>query len=326
MKTLSQLATALLILAITLTNAIAQDAHFSQFYATPVYLNPSLVGMSGQYRAIAAHRQQGSGAYGFSTSLFSFDAALGSQSGWGVQVVNDDQMNGILKSTTYAATLGHRININKDSRLAFGVQVGAYQKRLDWSSLTFEDQIDQRNGVVTNTQERFGNDNVTQADVNVGVSYSSEIVFGGIKFSHINKPRENFSIDSETVIPVKTTIHVGALFPIVNFRRHEQHISPNVIYERQAGFEYLHMGLYYGNEIWTAGMWYRLNDAIVTSLGVNISKFRVGYSYDYAVNNYKTTNDNAHEISVGYQFEIPGKFKVKNKYKGKCPKFQKNLF
>ncbi|MEQ8925724.1 MAG: PorP/SprF family type IX secretion system membrane protein [Fulvivirga sp.] len=325
MKKLSQLAFAIsLLLNVNIANA--QDAHFSQFYANPVYLNPSLVGMSGQYRAAVAHRQQGSEAYGFTTSLVSFDGSMGTNSGWGVHMINDNQMNGVLKSKTLAITLGHRIEITKVSRIGFGVQVGGYQKSLDWSSLTFEDQLDQRNGIVTNTNERFGNDNVTQADVNLGLSYSSDIIFGGVKFSHINKPKENFSLDSETIIPMKTTIHAGAMLPIVNFRKSEQYISPNIIYERQASFEYLHLGFYYGNGLWTAGMWYRVNDAIVTSVGMNVSKFRVGYSYDYAISSYKNTSDNAHEISIAYQFEIPNKFKVKNKYKGQCPKFQKNLF
>ncbi|QSE98814.1 PorP/SprF family type IX secretion system membrane protein [Fulvivirga lutea] len=304
----------------------AQDAHFSQFYANPTYLNPSLVGMAGNIRTTVAHREQGTDTYKYSTSMFSFDASLGGRSGWGIQIINDSQMNGVLKSVSYAATLGHRIDINRDSKLAFGIQVGAYQKKLDWSSLTFEDQLHQRNGVVVNTQERFGNENVTQADVHVGLSYSSETIYGGLKLSHLNKPKENFSLDSETTIPIKTTVHLGAMLPISGLRNDGQYVSPNVIYEKQAEFDYLHLGLYYGNGIWTAGMWYRLNDAIITSLGVNISKFKIGYSYDFAISGYKTTNDNAHEISIGYQFDVVKKFKVKNKYKGKCPSFQKYLF
>ncbi|MEQ8244687.1 PorP/SprF family type IX secretion system membrane protein [Fulvivirga sp.] len=326
MKALGQLSSALIIFTLMIVNANAQDAHFSQFYSNPAYLNPSHVGMSGANRIVAAHRQQGSESYGYASSIFSLDAPMGSNSGWGIQMVNDNQMNQVLTSTSYAASLGHRVQLNKNSKLGFGVQVGVYQKKLDWGSLTFEDQIDQRNGVVTNTQERFGNNNITQADVNVGVSYSSQLIFGGVKISHINKPRENFAIESETTIPLKTTIHFGALLPVVNFRREDHYLSPNIIYEQQGSFSYLHLGLYYGSDIWTVGMWYRVDDAIVASLGMNVSKFRIGYSYDYGISQFKTMSDNAHELSIGYQFEFPRKHKIKNTYKGKCPKFQRNLF
>ena len=326
MKTLSQLLKNLIFTLLTMSSALAQDAHFSQFYSNPVYLNPSHVGMGGINRVIAAHRQQGSGLNGYSTSIFSLDAPLGKNSGWGIQMVNDDQMSGVLNTTSYAVILGHRVALNNNSSLGVGMQVGVYQKKLDWSSLTFEDQIDQRNGVVTNTQERFGNNNITQADINVGVSYSSKIMFAGVKVSHLNKPRENFAIESETIIPLKTTIHVGALLPFNNFRREECNLSPNIIFEQQGSFSYLHLGLYYGSEVWTAGMWYRVDDAIVTSIGMNVSKFKIGYSYDYAISEFKTTTDNAHELSISYQFSLPRKYKVKNTYKGKCPKFQKNLF
>ncbi len=307
-------------------NGLAQDAHFSQFYSSPVYLNPSLVGMSGQYRAVAAHRAQGTDAQGFTTSLFSFDAPLGSNSGWGVQMINDNQMNGVVNTTSYAATLGHRIDISKESKLGIGVQVGFYQKTMDWSKLTFEDQLDQRNGVVTNTQERFGNNNITQPDINIGMVYSSNNIFGGVKVSHINKPRENFAIDSETIIPLKTTLHLGGFLPIANYRRQDFVISPNVIYERQGNFDYLHLGVYVGSEIWTVGLWHRVNDAIIASVGANVSNFRFGYSYDVAISDHAAQANNAHEVSLGYQFSLPSRYKIKNKYKGKCPKFQKYLF
>ncbi len=314
------------ILSLLTVSAVAQDAHFSQFYSSPVYLNPSLVGMSGQYRAVLAHREQGAQSQGFSTSLFSFDAPLGNNSGWGVQMINDNQMGGVLNSTSYAATLGHRIDVSKDAQIGLGVQVGFYQKSLNWGRLTFEDQIDQRNGVVTNTQETFGNNNITQPDVNIGAVYSSTNFFGGVKLSHINNPRENFAMDSETVIPLKTTLHMGGFLPVFSYRQQGRVLSPNIIYERQGSFEYLHLGIYYGSEVWTAGLWHRVNDAIIASVGMNVSKFRFGYSYDVAINEHNAQNGNAHEISVGYQFDLPSKFKVKNNYKGRCPKFQKHLF
>lgn len=304
----------------------AQDAHVSQFYANPVYLNPSLAGMSGLYRAGAGFRSQGKGEQHAITSLLILDAPLGANSGWGLHFSNDIRMAGILNTTSFGTSLAHRVDLSPTSKLAMGLQVGLYQKELDWSGLVFEDQLDERDGIVGGTDERFGRDKVVKADVTVGMAYSSEVLFGGIKISHINRPTENFAMESTSELPIKTTLHGGAILPVGNQYRNPAIVSPNVIYEKQGTFEYLHLGFYYGNEVWTAGMWYRLNDAVIASLGMNLSEnFRVGYSYDMAVNDYNVGN-NAHEVSVNYQFDLPKNFKVKNRYKGKCPNFQKYLF
>ncbi|HNP16826.1 MAG TPA: type IX secretion system membrane protein PorP/SprF [Fulvivirga sp.] len=307
-------------------SAIAQDAHFSQFYANPVNLNPTMVGMSGNFRAIVAHRQQGTSTEGYTTSAFSFDSPLATNSGWGVQVIHDSQMNGLLNTTSYYGSLGHRIDINKNSQLGIGLRLGAYQKAFDWSRLTFEDQLDQRDGMVGTTNERFGRNQVSNMDIALGMMYTSNTLFAGATVGHVNRPKENFAVDTENSVPLKYTIHAGGFINLINYRRQAYVLSPNVIYERQGSFQYLHLGMYYGNDVWTVGGWYRVNDAVIASLGINVSKFKIGYSYDFPVADYKSVSGNAHELSIGYQFKYNKKRKIKNTYKGKCPPFQKHLF
>ncbi|MFT4803821.1 MAG: type IX secretion system PorP/SprF family membrane protein [Marivirga sp.] len=313
--------------AMAFTTLQAQDPQFSQFYSNPVSLNPALVGIANQSRAVLIHRQQGGKTFGYTTSGFSFDSSFGrGSSGWGIQVINDNQINGIVKSKTYNGSLAHRINFSNESQLGIGIRAGMYTKEISYDQLTFEDQLDSRNGVVSTTNETFGKNKVSNADVSIGMLYSSKNIFAGVNVNHINRPKENFAMDSESKLAMRYTIHAGGFLYSKNYRRQDYVISPNIVYERQGTFNYLNLGTYVATETWTVGAWYRWDDAVIMSLGANFSNFKVGYSYDIPVTKYSSMNYKAHEFTLAYHFQIQKKFKVKNKYKGQCPKFQKYLF
>ncbi len=130
-------------------NLSAQDPGFSQFYSNPMYLSPVFAGTAAPYRVVVNRLRQYVGDVGRNTSAISVDGQLkGDQSGWGSQVVNDAQYGGIFKSTSVNGSLAHRIALNKKSQLGMGLQLGVYEKRLNWDQLTFEDQYDPRNGLV----------------------------------------------------------------------------------------------------------------------------------------------------------------------------------
>ena len=181
-------------------------------------------------------------------------------------------------------------------------------------------------GIVNQTNETFGRNRITNGDISVGMVYYSPDLFAGATISHVNRPLENFNTESDIRLPIRYTLHAGGFLRMGNYRRNEHVLSPNVIFERQGEFSYWHLGMYYGTEVWTAGAWYRWGDAVVMSLGVNISRFRLGYSYDMPVAAYKANSASAHELSVAWQFQLISNKKIKNRYKGKCPSFQRYLF
>ena len=308
-------------------NVKAQDPQFSQFYANPLSLNPAMAGTAQKYRATIVHRQQWTRSIGFATSAFSLDGSMGGgNSGWGVQVIKDSEANGVLKTTSFSGSFAHRISLSEESQIGMGLKLGIYQKALDWQSLTFEDQLDERDGIVNGTDERFGRDNVSNGDIAVGVLFSSKKMFAGVNVNHVNRPKEDFFLDSKNRLAMRYTFHAGGFIQVNDFRRSEQVVSPNIIFERQGSFSYWNLGMYYSSEQWVAGVWYRVNDAVIASIGVNLGSFRVGYSYDITVSEFSTINGNSHELTATYLFELPSKYKVKNRYRGKCPSFQKHLF
>jgi type IX secretion system PorP/SprF family membrane protein len=317
-----------LTLALVFTISIysfSQDPHFSQFYANPVYLNPALVGTADGNRVVLNHRQQWSKPNKYTTSSISIDGKFNSvKSGWGLQILNDNQVNGLLVQTKISASLAHRIEIEKHKYLGLGLSIGAYQKKMDWSELIFEDQLDDRDGPINPTNERFGRDKIANADVSVGLLYYSKNIFAGLAVNHVNRPREEFTVDSDARLALKYTAHFGGVFEI-NQPGQYQFISPSLILEKQGAFNYLNVGMYYGIESISFGLYYRVNDALIGLLGLNYQSFKFGYSYDFTVSKAATGNHNSHEISLAYLFEFPKSYNKKGRYKGQCPKFYKYL-
>ena len=306
-------------------NSKAQDPHFSQFYANPVYLNPAFVGTADGNRIVLNHRQQWCKPIQYITTAISIDGKFNSiKSGWGLQVLNDNQANGILSQTKISALLAHRIQLSKNKYLGMGLNIGAYQKRFDWTNLIFEDQIDDRHGPINPTNERFGRSKIINADVSVGVLYFSKNLFGGVVANHVNRPAEQFTITSQSKLAIKYTAHFGAIIDMGN-PGEKQFISPNVILEKQGSYNYLNLGMYYGVESISFGLYYRINEAIVGLFGLNYNGFKLGYSYDVNISQVACGNNNSHEISLAYLFEFPKSYNKKGRYKGQCPKFYKYL-
>lgn len=302
-----------------------QDPHFSQFYANPIYLNPAFTGTADGNRVVINHRQQWAKPNSYVTSAFSVDGKFNTaQSGWGLQVIQDNQVSGTVKQMSVNSVLAHRIKLSKTNFLGLGLKFGAYQRRIDWSKLTFEDQLDERHGVVNPTNERFGKDNIINGDVSAGILYYSKNLFGGISANHMNRPAEDFTINSGNKLPIKYTAHFGAILPFYAPGK-EHFMSPNIILEKQGTFHYLNLGLYFGTEVVTLGGYYRVNDAIIGIFGLNFNEFKMGYSYDVRVSNLSAGSNSTHELSIAYLFDFPKSYNKKGRYKGKCPKFYKYL-
>lgn len=306
--------------------SVAQDVRFSQFYANPIYLNPSLAGMASEIRTILVHRQQGNSINGFTTSAFSIDGTLGTSSGYGLQIIKDVQLNNVINSIRIASVVGHRIHISKTAEIGMGLRVGYFQHVLDFGKLIFEDQLDQRYGVTNSTYEQLEMTSISGVDVSLGMIYATKDFYAGATVSHLNKPANNFGATGTSKLPIRYTIHAGGFLRTNNFRKNEFKLSPNIIFEQQGRFNYLHLGVYFGSEVWTFGAWYRVNDSVVSSLGLNLNKFRFGYSYDLPVTEAAPTLNSAHELTAAYSFKLSKKRKIKNRYKGKCLPFQKYLF
>ena len=314
----------------TITDALAQDPAFSQFYANPMYLNPAMAGSANCPRVSQNHRNQWPNLRGsFITNSISIDRNVESlNGGLGLQIVNDVQGEGVIKGTQVNAIYSHQLQVSRKVTVLTGIQASYHQKTLDKSKLFFGDQIDPNYGFIYETQENpdLIADNVGYSDISLGMMAFTKKYFFGLALHHITQPDDSYI--AESFLPRRFTIHTGANIAVGRSRRmgivmDGPFITPNLMYLKQGGAEQLNLGLSLTNESLSGGLYYRSNfsnpDAILAVVGVETNGIRLGYSYDYTVSKLSGASGGSHEISVTIQLACRNKRK---KLKAiKCPKF-----
>jgi type IX secretion system PorP/SprF family membrane protein len=300
----------------------AQDPEFSQFYANPLYLNPALSGNKVCPRVALNYRQQWPSVNGlYSTLAASFDRlAYRLGGGIGITAMQDRAAQGTLTTTSIAAVYAPIIPLGKHVRVSMGFQAGYRQRELDWTKLTFGDQIDPRTGFSYVTKENTPQNQATgRFDMAVGALFSTNRFYIGAAADHIFEPNEAF-LGGNSSLPRKYTAHAGAIIPIGSDRFHKKFISPNILYRKQQDFQQLNLGLYVKNEAVVGGLWYRGNDAFILLVGLELDNgTKIGYSYDVTVSRLTNATGGAHEVSLGWQFSC--KPPVKKYRPDICPSF-----
>nr|MDQ3100635.1 PorP/SprF family type IX secretion system membrane protein [Bacteroidota bacterium] len=184
-----------------------------------------------------------------------------------------------------------------------------FQKSLDWSKLTFGDMIDPRRGFIYNTNDVPRGGTVGNADFSAGVLGYSDIFFVGFAAHHLTEPNESLIVGTSK-LPMKLTGHAGAAIPVGmqgKYGSARTRISPNVLYQQQAAFRQLNLGLYVDHGPITAGVWYRTRDAFIALIGFQTEKFKFGYSYDVTTSRLTTSTAGSHEISMQLTFNCKTK-------------------
>src|SRR5882762_6578663 len=128
----------------------AQDPGFSQFFASPLTLNPALTGkFNGVVRVAGNYRNQWPSINNaFITSTISVDAPIlknrlpeNDTWGLGVMAMTDKTASGILTSNFFSLSTSYHKSLDEDGlhQLGVGFQGTYANKSLDGTRLTFED-------------------------------------------------------------------------------------------------------------------------------------------------------------------------------------------
>lgn len=311
----------------------AQDPHFSQFYANPLYLNPAFAGAKVCPRVVMNYRNQWPSIPGsYVTYNASFDMHINAiAGGLGVIVTSDKAGEGVLNSTSASLIYAVRIQLTREWFLKAGIQAGFFQKSLDWSKLTFGDQINPKWGFSQKTVEPApggGKYSQTDFDVSSGLLVYSRRFFGGFAVHHMVPVNVAFTPSGTSYLDMKFTTHAGMMIPLTKrgrkrLRPGDPTISPNIVYMQQGAFHQLNYGAYFKKEPLIFGLWYRHffegADAVVIQVGFEHNKFKFGYSYDITVSQLASASGGAHEVSFALDFNCPQK--RRRVHEINCPSF-----
>jgi type IX secretion system PorP/SprF family membrane protein len=317
----------------------AQDPEFSQYYSSPLYLNPAFSGTTNDHRFIANYRNQWpSIARGYQTYAFSYDYnLLQYNSGVGFLITTDKAGTAGLKSTQMNFQYSYKFNIAKKWVLAAGLNFGYAFRSIDFTKLLFRDQLqfDASGNAPTDDPAAYNLGTTRYFDFGTGLLAYNKSFWFGISAAHLNHPNRSL-INEESTLPIKTTIHGGVRIPLYGgpfVRDRVSVFSPSFVYKRQGRFDQLDLGAYFLYDPISIGLWYRgiplrqntndniSQDAVVVILGFNFEKIEIGYSYDFTVSELGPSSGGTHEISLKYKMAIQsGPRKHRERYIP-CPTF-----
>ena len=312
--------------------ASAQDVIFSQFYANPLYMNPAFAGSKVCPRISLNYRAQWPALVSaFTTVAASYDQYIDALHGGVGGIVMADRQgdHGALSTTSLAAMYAFRFQLAREVWVNAGLKAGVTNTSLNWNDLRFPDMIDRINGFTGMTSaQMLDNTSVWYLDFDAGVLAYGPAWYAGFAASHLTQPSNGFY--GVTKLPMKFTANVGALINIAEEARRTSSLglgtpvlSPNFIYQYQAGFHYFNYGLYLDWMPFLVGVWFRNGienaDAFIFQVGFQQDYFKIGYSYDVTVSKLANNTSGAHEFSVGILLPCPEK---KHKVKAiRCPSF-----
>ncbi len=311
----------------------AQDPIFSQFYSTPLVINPAFSGTTYAPRIAATYRNEWPTFADNSTTVYSTYAASYEQfipafnSGIGILVLADNSGGGLIKTTNFSASYAYRIVVNDDFMLKLGVQAGFKQSSVDWDRLVFLDQLDRVTGPIDpsgnpnpTNEIRPDNLNKTIFDVGAGLLAYSSTFYGGLALHHLTTPDEGFVNSNASLadgLPLRLTLHGGAQFIVKegNKRKPASFISPNILLLKQGDMGQINLGAYYSLGLVFAGGWYRHAfgnpDAVIGMVGFQYDILKIGYSYDFTVSGLTSSTGGSHEVSLVINFENSEKMRRK---------------
>ena len=303
-----------------MTQVIAQDAAFSQFYSSELYLNPALAGEETDLTFSSNYRSQWSSiVVPYKTSQLSLiypiyknDVKEKHLGGVGFSIYNDRAGDGNFKTLGAYLTGAYNLTLVKDGSqdMSFGFQVGLIQKNIDFTNLEWGEQYNPLVGFDASyipTESGF-NRGTLYADMNAGFMYyfnpkkdykgKKVSAFIGAAAYHMNTPNESFT-NTRSKLPMLYKGHAGIEYTITP----KVHIAPNAIVYYQNLVDQINAGLYFTykmsqekkgfkgyssyrntslkeNVDLILGAWYRIGDAYIFSVGLHTDAYTVGFSYD----------------------------------------------
>jgi type IX secretion system PorP/SprF family membrane protein len=328
----------------------AQDIHFSQFFQSPLLLNPALCGQfEGSYRmGINQRTQWRSVTTPYSTFAFGTDAnnltlpdgIFNSEDGnfkelpfhGGISIYSDKAGDSQLKTTGVNLIAGQQFKLPFDEKASFhaGAMLGFTSMKIDYSKLTYDSQW---NGVNYDpnapTNEIFPRAGRGYFNLNIGATYARPIdekrsFTAGMSFYNLSRPKQSFFDEGYVKLDARFNLH-GSYKQVIN---NELSIEPMLLLMRQGKYTEFNVGgmAHYtlSEKPWArngvyAGLFIRAKDSGFFVVGTQYGPWNAAISYDINTSSLKPASNGRGglEFSLLHTFsKFPRKMNAKT-----CPNY-----
>jgi type IX secretion system PorP/SprF family membrane protein len=311
---------------------------YSQFFNSPLYLNPALTGQfEGDLRMSLIYRNQFTSVPGgFNYLSASVDYNIPKfGGGLGLLITRSSEGTAYLTTNNIAGMYSYSVG-SEDYVLSFGLQAGVGNRTIDFSKLVFGDQIDSQFGYIpgsVSAAEPALFNHKFYFDSGFGINLATgEFNIGGA-LQHINQPNVSFT-GTPSKLPMRINAHASYRWDLNpddnNDEDQKTYVIPSVVLYKQSTAQSFSIGFQYKRSNINAGLWYRSGgasggpSAIVVSLIFDLfinkdggEKLRLGVSHDVPVSslNYGNTSGTT-EGSINYQTTLPSRADAYHKFEG----------
>lgn len=330
-KSVSSTLLALVIVLMGVREAQAQDPRFAQFFASPMTLNPALIGKGvNDWRALASYRSQwqGEGTQPFTTTAISVEKNLSKNDknilGVGMMFLSDASNNGLLKNNYLSAGVAYNNALDAEGKQYFGggLTVNYSSRLLNVSKFLFQSQFGSEGFDPTLPSNDYASiPNNHYIDVNAGLHYSIQSersgFYTGLSYFHAAGPQDGLS--QKFTINPRLGVQAGYQYYFAN--RSMLHVGG--LYEKQGQHHSYTLGLLYKQPVTESalglrsiniGAWNRFGDAVSVYFGFESNSWLLGITYDAITSKINSIQSlQSLEFSVGVLF---GKKKTNEQSRG----------
>ncbi len=298
---------ALQVLLLTGMSLSAQDVHFSQFYSTPLVVNPAMTGIiDGKMRISNNYRSQwGSTGSGYSTFHISGDMPLGRSRyknnyfGIGLLLYQDKSGDAKFTTTVIEGALAYTTTLDEgDNFISVGFRGGIDSRDLNFTNATWDNQW---TGDVFNPLQ--GGESLpfqqrTYFDFSAGLMWyyipdgKNNICVGG-SMAHLSNPDFSFTPSAKDILNNTIAVHGSAELSLDSYANFW--FAPKFFAQFQGNQQEIVAGTFVKNRVeiktkytnfrkdmyFSLGAFYRLDDAIIVATRFEYNEWGLGISYDF---------------------------------------------
>ncbi|MCM1401001.1 MAG: PorP/SprF family type IX secretion system membrane protein [Bacteroides sp.] len=306
------------------------DAQLTQYYEVPSYYNAGAIGNSDMIRIRLGSRMQWVGidnAPRTFLAMADMPVKLGSKR-LGVGLMASQQSEGLFRNLSINLQAGYKFKLFKGTMTA-GLQVGYANEVFKGSEVFIPDGDDYHE----TTDEAIPRTDVSgnAFDFGAGLFYVHPKFWAGVSGTHLTSPTIKFSDSNEFggggstestennrgdyEFQLRRTVYfmAGSNIPIKNTLFE---VMPSMMVKSDFTFTRAElMGRVRYKKLFTVGLGYRYDDAVLATLAAEYKGFFIGYSFDYPLSAISKASTGSHEIIAGYSLKLNLSEKNRNKHK-----------
>ncbi|MDR0971301.1 MAG: PorP/SprF family type IX secretion system membrane protein [Bacteroidales bacterium] len=312
---------------------IGQDVHFSTFDANYQFLNPALTAFgSNTFRIGTIFRNQwatvsnGYNTYMLSLEAMPYNSRIRQQAiGLGINLLSDEAgtlaygQKNIMISISYFKA----IDKNKNHYISFGLEGETSSLNYDETKANFSPFPEDNEGILLNRVRTFSWGVGLHWQIQANSTHNFQ---AGASLHHINRPSLSYFEDKTSFLPMKFSIY----FSDAIAQKYDNAIKPTIFFQRQGKYNETIIGSDYIfnissstiiSQTISAGLYYRVKDAIILMGKYNYRNINIGLSYDINLSALTKASQSygAVELWILYSFAPLGYKKSRTTIP--CPEF-----